>query len=246
MNLPNGPKGSKRCYSGDYQLAVAAGLLFAVLPIAMIWDISIAWSCDLQQLPGDIRKLVTISEAFSHGFGAAIILIIALILTDQPKQNLFRPIAGVILSGITANVSKLVLLRYRPHYFFERATEFSGQESPIVQQAAVSGWESIAKDNPSTFSGILPVLWNDHWHNSQLQSFPSAHSAIALSLALGLSHVFPKGRFVFLGLALLAGLQRIASHAHWPSDVVGGFLVGLIVSTMVGVRFRSTADAKDC
>lgn len=66
-------------------------------------------------------------------------------------------------------------------------------------------------------------------------SFPSGHSASSmifyLTLALVLTH---RGRWRHLAaagailLALLIGLSRVMLGVHWPSDVIGGWVFGLL------------------
>ena len=72
------------------------------------------------------------------------------------------------------------------------------------------------------------------------QAFPSAHSATAFGFALGLSWLFPKGRWYFFALAILAASQRVLSLAHWTSDVFFGAAVGLLVSGIItSTRFSN-------
>jgi len=61
-------------------------------------------------------------------------------------------------------------------------------------------------------------------------SFPSGHMTAATSLVLALTFVVPpelRSRTLAVGAAFLAvmGLSLIVVHAHYPSDVAGGFLV---------------------
>jgi undecaprenyl-diphosphatase len=74
-------------------------------------------------------------------------------------------------------------------------------------------------------------------------SFPSNHAANNMALAVVLSLLIPKWRMAFFSWALLIGVSRIYVGVHYPSDVVGGFLVGgLWAATVVIVlrRIRST------
>lgn len=65
------------------------------------------------------------------------------------------------------------------------------------------------------------------FHNS-LQSFPSGHTATAFALAMALSILYRQGKPLFFLFAILVGIQRIISQNHFPSDVVGGALVGIL------------------
>ena len=55
--------------------------------------------------------------------------------------------------------------------------------------------------------------------------FPSAHAATAVGLAIALGVLYPRGRWLFIAFAFLAGLQRIEAQAHFASDVLAGAAV---------------------
>jgi membrane-associated phospholipid phosphatase len=62
----------------------------------------------------------------------------------------------------------------------------------------------------------------------ELTSTPSSHTILAFSSLTALSLLFPRGRIVFLALALLAGAARVALTAHYPSDVLFGAMIGIV------------------
>jgi membrane-associated phospholipid phosphatase len=79
--------------------------------------------------------------------------------------------------------------------------------------------------------------------------FPSGHALTAMTMALGLSIIawrWTRHRpvailavAVLMLLALLIGLARVWSGAHWPSDVLGGYCFGvIIVALAVLIRDR--------
>ena len=68
-------------------------------------------------------------------------------------------------------------------------------------------------------------------------SFPSGHTANALAVAVVLGTFLPKLRFFLFPLAVLISISRIYVGAHYPSDVIGGAALGVIIGlACVGLR----------
>jgi membrane-associated phospholipid phosphatase len=67
-------------------------------------------------------------------------------------------------------------------------------------------------------------------HASHRESFPSSHSASAVSLSVVLSSLYPAITIELWALALICAGLRYVMDAHWPSDVLGGILVGYVVA----------------
>ncbi len=62
------------------------------------------------------------------------------------------------------------------------------------------------------------------------KAFPSGHTQTAFATAVYLSCMYPRWLPIFLSLACLVGLSRIAIGVHYPSDVVVGALFGALFS----------------
>jgi undecaprenyl-diphosphatase len=64
-------------------------------------------------------------------------------------------------------------------------------------------------------------------------SFPSGHTTLAFCLAIILSYHLPRYRVLFYLFAIIVGLWRVEGLAHFPSDVLGGAMVGTIVGSIL-------------
>jgi membrane-associated phospholipid phosphatase len=64
-------------------------------------------------------------------------------------------------------------------------------------------------------------------------SFPSGHATVVFCFAYILSRYFPRQRILFVLYAVIVSLYRIENCSHFPSDVVAGALVGIIVGKVL-------------
>lgn len=200
------PTNSSPLPKWDYRwLTIALVCVGCCFTLALWLDLTLSGSRSGEAVPGDLRRIVELSEIFAHGFGAVVVLIaIWQLLPDY--RNRLRTLAAIIfVPGIAAQGIKRLVARRRPISYQADTPEESLFPSSIAE----------------TWAGFSP--------NGEYiyESFPSAHATGAIALAIGLSWLFPRGKYIFFTLAFLACFQRISSGAHWVSDVVAG--VGLAV-----------------
>ena len=62
---------------------------------------------------------------------------------------------------------------------------------------------------------------------SGLDSFPSGHTSASFSFATVLAYYFPGSRILWFGLAGFVTISRIIKGSHFPTDALGGILLGI-------------------
>lgn len=63
-------------------------------------------------------------------------------------------------------------------------------------------------------------------------SFPSGHTAAAVAFASATSRVLPVAGLPLHALAALVGYSRVHTGVHYPGDVLGGALLGAVISDL--------------
>jgi undecaprenyl-diphosphatase len=97
----------------------------------------------------------------------------------------------------------------------------------------------IARERPFAELG---VSMRDRLADPETYSFPSGHAVTSFMAAFVLSGRFPRARHPLLALASLIALSRIHLGAHWPSDVLVGAALGILVGAGVSVLFGVMSD----
>jgi membrane-associated phospholipid phosphatase len=177
-------------------------LLLAAGLLALAIDVPLAQWCLKEGVSGDLRKLLQLSEVFGHGLGIVAILITVLVLDRRHRWAVPRLAMASLGAGLAANLGKLLIARVRPHHF-----DFTKQIS-------------------ASFIGWLPLASGPSYE----QACPSAHTAAAAGLAVGLTWLYPQGRRWFTCLAVLVALQRIEAGAHFLSDTLWGAALGTAIA----------------
>ena len=192
--------------------------LLCVLGLAALGiDVPVARLASKGALAG-ARETFENLEPFGHGMGvAAIALVVCCLETQHRRRNTAGILLAAIGSGMAANLLKLAIHRDRPWHI---AAEVS------------HGLE--------TFGQLFPSLTG----SSHIQSFPSAHAATAMGLAVALASYYPRGRFVFYALAGATAVSRIIAPSHYVSDTLAGLALGIVIGQIV-TRSRAFSPAAD-
>ncbi len=81
-----------------------------------------------------------------------------------------------------------------------------------------------------------------HLITDTTSSFPSGHTIFIFALATGLLFVNRRVAYAFFAAGLIVGLARIAGGVHYPSDILGGAVLGVFVVVVVHAIHRSISS----
>jgi len=81
--------------------------------------------------------------------------------------------------------------------------------------------------------------WADRPFSTAQLGLPSSEAAVAFAAAAVLARLFPEAGLLWYALAVGCGLTRVASGAHFMSDVVMAAFVGYVVALILWRRRRN-------
>lgn len=71
------------------------------------------------------------------------------------------------------------------------------------------------------------------WSNTTDASFPSDHSTVSFAIAVAVVLFDPVAGAIFLVIAAIIAVGRLFIGAHYPSDVLAGFVIGALAAVVV-------------
>ncbi len=195
---PNRPRVSQ-AYS--WKGLIPPLLLLIAAGLVFPWDAWISLHCHKipRGEPEFLRNILDNVEPFGHGVGVVIAALLILLLEQRQRKTGWSLLTAGLGAGLLADFVKLWMGRVRPRNF-----DFATLDA----QATITGW--------------LPFLNG----GSGSQSFPSAHTATAFAMAVMLSSLYPRGRWLFFLMAVLVVGHRLHSGAHYASDILAGAALG--------------------
>ncbi len=148
-----------------------------------------------------------------------------LIFNHLPHLKLFNLLAqlfsGIGTGGIVWFILGVILFirEEKKHHWFFAPIVLAGTLSYLVTEIVLKNL--IARPRPTEAIGAIIV-----GVQSADFSFPSGHATIAFAMAVVLSKIETKWKWLFYLLAVLISFSRIFLGRHFPLDVLAGAVIG--------------------
>ena len=186
-----------------------------------------------RRLPGDLVRLLNLSEVFGYSPSAGIILLAAMLLDPSlvhrrtaassqysssqcsSSQCSSAGRATCRMPAISADAIRMVGMTFTGGLTTDLIKLLVTRVRPYAARLDV---HAVAID---TFSNIEGVV------GTAMRSFPSGHAAVAAGLASALCWRYPRGAPLFVALAAAAAAQRLTSGSHYVSDVAAGAAIAV-------------------
>ncbi|MBL0871612.1 MAG: phosphatase PAP2 family protein [Phycisphaerales bacterium] len=172
------------------------------------------------RLPGDFRRELSALQQFGQGTSIALLALVVWIMDPARRVRLFDFALGMGVALLTALSAKMLIGRPRPK--FDDPERFLGPFGVYPVMPKDGNGPPILAHAWDITKGISSDLW----------SMPSSHTASAAAFACFIAVMYPKLRWIALGLTCLVGYGRLLFDAHYPTDVLAGGMIGWVVARL--------------
>jgi membrane-associated phospholipid phosphatase len=204
MNQQQHPSRHRRA-----RVALVASLWLLAIVLSAMLDTTVADAMrrsgieDFLRAPGT-DWLRHVLKAPGEYWFTVVVMLLAWLLFPACRRAAALVLVGTAVSGLN-HVIKWMVGRTRP---------FSLEDHGHTTR--------LAPFDLDPFTHGLPGLIG-----SRNLCFPSGHAALAFATAAAMGILWPRWRWGLYAVACLVGIERVAEHAHWFSDVVAAAALGI-------------------
>lgn len=91
----------------------------------------------------------------------------------------------------------------------------------------------IGRGRPTEYDVSGAFSFQNVVNDWSFQSFPSGHTTTAIALAFVIGFLWPRLFLLFLAIGIVVSFSRVPIGMHYPSDVFGGLVVGMLGAYLV-------------
>lgn len=179
----------------------------------------------LQRLP--LRSVLSTMMQFAT-VGCITACALAIVLLDAPRRRyVIYLVLAVLSAGAVNGLAKQVSGRARPPYSIMMGSKEKHHLEKYVAVHPGSPISTGPEDKWLLFSSHRPFLMDE------FGSFPSGHAAAAFAFAAFLVVLYPRGRLLWLVLAVMCAIARVRFRRHFTEDVLFGAGIGWVIAAWV-------------
>ena len=193
--------------------------LFLALSIALMFWADLPLGLWMQDFPDELRPFARWITDLGEGVEILVTSGVVLILCIFVPSTRLRRRVVVGANSIAAAAAFIFL-----------SVAGGGLTASLVKNM-------IGRARPSLLDTHGYLHFEPFTFDSDFAAFPSGHSATAGAMAMSLALVFPRLRSLFIPVGVLITLSRQLVGAHWPSDTMMGWAVGVAFTLWMGHVF---------
>ncbi|MGB3339826.1 MAG: phosphatase PAP2 family protein [Devosia sp.] len=91
----------------------------------------------------------------------------------------------------------------------------------------------VGRGRPDEFDNVGAFAFQNVVNDWNFQSFPSGHTTTAIALAFVVGFLWPRLFPLFFVIGAVVGISRVPVGMHYPTDVFGGLIVGMLGAYLV-------------
>lgn len=188
---------------------VAIVSIYLALSILLMWGADRSLGLWMKDFPAELRPFAKWITDLGEGVEILVTTGVLLILSVFVPSSRLRRRVVVGANSIAAAAAFIFLSVAGGGLTASLVKNMIGRARPSLQDT--HGYLSF---QPFTF-------------DADFAAFPSGHSATAGAMAMSLALVFPRLRSLFIPVGVLICVSRQLVGAHWPSDTLMGWAVGI-------------------